>query len=466
MGCLNSTYESFMKRYKAKQTEEKNHFNSMKNGLQNSIENINGTLKPVKDWEDLLSLNSEEEFYDEKKGENPEEYSILKKSKTVAYIQPKTPCCYLTCLSCIKKFNSSKFCSIICFTCGFLFCLIQLIGVQEGIIILNALFDEIFDGFKLSSKEYNFYEKIEIATYKSIPEIDVGMFWSFIGTIVLKKYGFKISSIFHIISSVGLLLLFVLFDFHTGDKLLIHYTNLEYTVLVFSYIGLSISIGASSTLALKQLFNLYKKFYQIFYDFNIIFNKLSICFNKYIKFCLNIHGTKSENDSNKDEEEYKEEGGSIDEESNEKKDKYIEQIFFFNFSTISAALIIVINREIFKSLGNMTTKWIFWSILIVYFASFILSLPFYGIFSIPLTYRKIQNKFVKEKKEKEKESEKNKMDTKNKKVTKKKIMSENDNDEISFNGKLRIINTEKDELKDKLSNKNENKSIRNKTVEI
>ena len=50
MGCLNSTYESFMKKYKANQAKEKNHFNSMKNGLQKSIENINGTLKPVKDW--------------------------------------------------------------------------------------------------------------------------------------------------------------------------------------------------------------------------------------------------------------------------------------------------------------------------------------------------------------------------------------------------------------------------------
>ena len=42
----------------------------MKNGLQKSIENINGTLQPVKDWEDLLSLNSEEEFY------NKDSYSI------------------------------------------------------------------------------------------------------------------------------------------------------------------------------------------------------------------------------------------------------------------------------------------------------------------------------------------------------------------------------------------------------
>ena len=531
MGCLNSFYESFMKKYKANQTKEKNHFDSMKNGLQKSIENINATLKPVKDWENLLSLNSEEEFFDEKEEEHPQEDTALKKSKTTAYIKPKISCCYSMCLKFFKKFKNSKCCSFICLCCGFIFCLIQLIGVQAGIIILNALFNEIFDAFKISSKEYNFYEKIEIASYKSIPEIDVGMFWSFIGIIVLKKYGFKVGSIFQILSSIGLLLLFILFDFHTSDKLLIHYTNLEYTVLVLSYIGLSISIGASSTLALKQFFNLYKKYYQIYFDFNIIFNILPFCYYKCfraflncISACLNCFEKKSENNSNNDEEEksrkevesienelYKKEEKEIyneeeenkeeeekrkkieennkekeikdeetirvkeEEEQNnntnnnneeEEKDKNIEQIFFFNFSTISSALIIAINRKIFNSFKNITSKNIFWSILIVYFASFILSLPFYGFFSIPLINRKINNKIFKERKEKEKERKKNKIKAKNIKVARKKIRDDNDNAQIDYNRKLKLFESENVGLKNKLLNKETNKSVKNQVTEI
>ena len=75
---------------------------------------------------------------------------------------------------------------------GVLFCLFQLIAVQTGIIILNALFNEIIDGIILYNfdkpRQNHFYEYIEISSYKEMPEIDVGMVTSSLGIIVIKNW--------------------------------------------------------------------------------------------------------------------------------------------------------------------------------------------------------------------------------------------------------------------------------------
>ena len=70
---------------------------------------------------------------------------------------------------------------------------------------------EILGSFNLGdNKNYTFYEKIEIASSRSIPEIDVGMLFSFVGTISLKKFGFSCSNLFQILSLGGFLLLYFL----------------------------------------------------------------------------------------------------------------------------------------------------------------------------------------------------------------------------------------------------------------
>ena len=88
------------------------------------------------------------------------------------------------------------------------------------------------------------------------------MFWSFLGLFTLKKYGFNWSNIFRVLSLIGFILLFLLFDFQTEDKLSTNYTKIECVVLLFSYTILSITVGASSTIALKQYFNIYLAFYK------------------------------------------------------------------------------------------------------------------------------------------------------------------------------------------------------------
>ena len=93
--------------------------------------NFDKVLGDIKDWEEWMSIK--EVSLEEKK---------LKKSRTIK--------------EGLKK-KKDYF-----FMIGFIFCLFQLIGVQEGIIILNSLFSEIFDEFKLwlngHLREFYFYQ--------------------------------------------------------------------------------------------------------------------------------------------------------------------------------------------------------------------------------------------------------------------------------------------------------------------
>ena len=52
-----------------------------------------------------------------------------------------------------EKYIESRGYLIFFFICGIFFCLSQLIGVQAGIIILNAIFKEIVDEIKLALKD-------------------------------------------------------------------------------------------------------------------------------------------------------------------------------------------------------------------------------------------------------------------------------------------------------------------------
>ena len=156
--------------------------------------NIGHSLNYFDNWDELLSLKDDEQAEEKK----------LERTKTY-----KQNCN-------IVKFYFDLF--------GIIFCLLHLIGVQAFIIILNALFSEIVDEFKLlansTQREYNFYEKIQIKSYRELPEIDVVMICSSIGIIFLRNYGFYCSSItFQLISCVLVFLLFLLFDFHKDQQI-------------------------------------------------------------------------------------------------------------------------------------------------------------------------------------------------------------------------------------------------------
>ena len=154
---------------KEKAEKENQQFSDVKDGLKNSIESIKQTLANIKDWDELMNLKEESI-----------EYSIIKNTKKIKED-------YSTCSLYIYIFF------------GAINCILQLICVQGCIIILNSLFDEIVEEFKLwfnnIQREHNFYELLEINSYKELPEIDVAMITSSVGIIVLKNSGYICSNI-------------------------------------------------------------------------------------------------------------------------------------------------------------------------------------------------------------------------------------------------------------------------------
>ena len=237
---------------------------------------------------------------------------------------------------------------------GALFCLFHLIGIQEGIILINALFNEIVDEIDYSRKgiirENNFYEFIEIVTYKEIPEIDVAMVTSSLGLFIFGKYGFnKSDTTFQVISLIIFIIIFLVFDFHTNDRLLESYNGSELGVLIVSYIALSILVGFSSTLALNQYWDLYSK---------VFFEK-----------------------------------------DNEIRNWYNEKILFYVYPSLSLMIIIFINRKIITSFDG---KSILYFILIIYFFSFILSHIFFYLYYYKYLRPIIQKKEIIKKDQKEK----------------------------------------------------------------
>ena len=113
MGFL---FDKCDKSYKKRKLDEMQHFLAIKKGLKESMININQTLNNFDNWDELLSL----------KEESPED-NKFQDSKEIKNEFEKT-----------KTFFDFL---------GVLFCLSHLIGVQASIIILNALFNEIFDQF-------------------------------------------------------------------------------------------------------------------------------------------------------------------------------------------------------------------------------------------------------------------------------------------------------------------------------
>lgn len=327
MGCCNQLHDYCWKLYKDRKDKESNSFSKMKEGFTSSMDNIKTTMQNIEDWEELLNPidDSEEENINEQQSNE-------------------------------QKDSNIKGCYILSFIIGLFFCLINFIGVQIGLIVINAIFKEIIDELKLwlnkIPRHYNFYENIEIAAYKSVPEIDVGMFFSFLGLITLKKCEFIISNlIFHFLSMGCFIILFLLFDFHTGDELLSNYTKMETTILIVFYILLCIFIGASSFISLKEFFNVYKVYYR-----NNLFKK-------------------KETDINEEEKERKK--------IFEINDDFIEKIVFFIFSTLSALSVVGICRIIFVNIKIEENKKILHAFLVIYAGIIVLSLISYLYYSIP-----------------------------------------------------------------------------------
>ena len=139
MGCITI----YLEKLKKKQSNEKENFKDIKAKLNDSLKNVFETLKDINDWDTLF-------YPEEENGLKDEEFKLNKINKD----DPKyNNISYFWLLTPSEKCIESKGYIILFFICGILFCFCQLIGVQAGIIILNALFKEIIDEIKLGLKD-------------------------------------------------------------------------------------------------------------------------------------------------------------------------------------------------------------------------------------------------------------------------------------------------------------------------
>ena len=106
--CLNYLFNKCDKAYAKRKIEEQNYYDTIKIGLNKSMLKIEERLSKINNWDELMNLDEE-----------PDE-NLLLRSKTIK-----------------QEHKENKICFYIF---GLFFCLIQLIGVQAGIIILNSLF--------------------------------------------------------------------------------------------------------------------------------------------------------------------------------------------------------------------------------------------------------------------------------------------------------------------------------------
>ena len=295
------------KSYEKRKKNELQHFQNIQKGLKEYMSNFNKAIDEIEDWDELLNL----------KEENIDNIKLMK-TKTIKYEY--------------KDRKKKKYYEHL----GLVFCIFHLVGIQAAIIVLNSLYSEIVDEFELrlnkTPREYNFYEHLEINSYKGLPEIDVGMIASSVGIICMRSFGFYCSNItFQVLSLIVLLLLFLLFDFHTGDQLLNNYDQLELLIIILSYIFLSFTVGSSSTIALKEYFDFFT-------------------------------GVFSKNENKEDD----------------------EKPLFYLLSGISILIIMGVNRKIFTSIKPENSKLILISMIIVYVLSLMLSFIFHYMFLIPV----------------------------------------------------------------------------------
>ena len=221
--CLTNFFNKLEKTEEEKNEETKTFLN-IKTNLNNNFNVISNQIIKAQNFEEFFELNLDKEEY------------LIDIDKTYS--------------QCALK--------MLLFLFGILYSIIQLIGVQEMIIILNSLLNELIDELKIAivktPREYNFYEVIKICSFKELPDIDVALITSFIGVVALKSLGYLVTNlIFQLIPGVIFLLFFLFFEFHTGKELENNYTLSEIIILLIIYILNYILVGGSSLITMKQI---------------------------------------------------------------------------------------------------------------------------------------------------------------------------------------------------------------------
>ena len=173
----------------------------------------------------------------------------------------------------IKKNINYTFLYIMFYFISPLFVMINLIGIFQIISVMNRVFDtfihsllvyvnikdnkiESFGDFYCSN--YNFYDKFYDDSLNKPLDFNLMMVMDFLGCIILKSRGFRISSVIFLILNVGGLFLILNFDFDIKDKEF-QYTLFNVLYLLLCYAILFVGVGASALLSQQMLVDSFLK---------------------------------------------------------------------------------------------------------------------------------------------------------------------------------------------------------------
>ena len=173
----------------------------------------------------------------------------------------------------IKKNINYTFLYIMFYFISPLFVMINLIGIFQIISVMNRVFDtfihsllvyvnikddkiESFGDFYCSN--YNFYDKFYDDSLNKPLDFNLMMVMDFLGCIILKSRGFRISSVIFLILNVGALFLILNFDFDIKDKEF-QYTLFNVLYLLLCYAILFVGVGASALLSQQMLVDSFLK---------------------------------------------------------------------------------------------------------------------------------------------------------------------------------------------------------------
>jgi len=236
---------------------------------------------------------------------------------------------------------------------GNLFVIFHLIGIQEMIKVMNAILNELIQEGKLkflqTKRTNTFYEEIRFSTFRNIPDIDVALFFNFLGETIFKCFGYFFTNLlFEGINLFFIILFFYGFHFHVEDELNENYFKSEIIILILSYLVIFVCIGSVSMLSLQEYFR----------DINF-----------YFEF-------KEKNNNNKDNE-------NNESNDDDKSDDLNQSWLFCLLCGISLILDILLNKLMIKIFKNdINRRRYLLGITILYILSFILSSLFYLLYQI------------------------------------------------------------------------------------
>ena len=226
--------------------ETENLLREKKNMLNKELDEIKETLNTIDNIYEIEYLNQEKISQITKK--------TFSEKKKVCFYFDSSPCC----LS--MNFN----------LLGPIFCIFNLIGIFQLIIILKTTQKELIFGIKSFLFEKNrtdveaFVNYYESVTYKQIPDFDIIFISSIVGNFFLKCIGFKFSSFIFMLINLGLLVLFRGYNFPE------RYNFLKFLLLLLYFVLFYISFGGIA------LFS-----HQMFFEYLIIYKNKSYDLNDF-----------------------------------------------------------------------------------------------------------------------------------------------------------------------------------------